>query len=107
MARCAYCGTHTDLADNGVSICLKCSTARERKPKAPTTDQICTILVGCIEEATAKVTVANKLFTQVVSQFASGFPHPDGIQRIKQASSELTLARKEMMTAHRRLNDFI
>jgi len=29
------------------------------------------------------------------------------VRRIKDASNELTLARKEMMTAHKRLNDFI
>jgi hypothetical protein len=36
----------------------------------------------------------------------SGLPHPDGTPRIHNASHELDTARKEMMKAHTRLNDF-
>jgi hypothetical protein len=42
-----------------------------------------------------------------MGQFPSGLPYPDGAQRIKNASTNLTLARREMMRAHTRLNDFI
>jgi len=42
-----------------------------------------------------------------MSQVPSGLPHPDGTQRIRNASRELFRARKEMMTAHRRLDNFI
>jgi len=34
-------------------------------------------------------------------------PHPDGVQRIHNASGKLKAARDEMMRAHRRLNAFI
>ena len=34
-------------------------------------------------------------------------PHPDGVHRIKNASNKLTAARKEMGTAHNRLDDFL
>jgi len=37
----------------------------------------------------------------------SGTPRPGGVQRIHNASHELTTARDEMMKAHNRLNDFL
>ncbi len=42
-----------------------------------------------------------------MSSVPSGLPHPDGAQRIHNVSRELTIARQEMMLAHRRFNDFI
>ena len=108
MAECAYCRYETELYDSGVPVCIKCSTAREFKRKLPlNTDQIRTTLVGSIAQATARVSEANHKFNVGTGQFPSGLPHPEGVQRIKNASDELTLARKEMMTAHKRLNDFM
>ena len=40
-------------------------------------------------------------------RYPSGTPHPDGVQRIHNASHKLTQARDEMMNAHNRMNDFI
>jgi len=37
----------------------------------------------------------------------SGLPHPDGAQLIKNASRRLSTARKNMMTAHNRLDSFL
>jgi hypothetical protein len=36
-----------------------------------------------------------------------GDPHPDGTQRIRNASNELTAEREAMMKAHNRLTDFL
>src|SRR5258708_40126240 len=36
-----------------------------------------------------------------------GLPHPDGTPRIRNASSRLSTARKNMMTAHNRLDCFL
>jgi hypothetical protein len=105
MAQCAYCQAQTELFDGGSPICVKCSEMREAKHK-PGKD-IRTILVNDIVEATAKVSAANKAFSGIMDQFPSGLPHPDGTQRIKNASRELDAARTEMMKAHTRLNDFI
>jgi hypothetical protein len=63
--------------------------------------------VGRIAKATAQVSAANQTFSDIISKFPTGLPHPDGVQRIKKASMELDVARKEMMKAHTRLNDFI
>jgi hypothetical protein len=108
MAECTYCKSETKLYDNGVPICPKCLEARIIKRKPPqNTDQIRTALVSQIVNATARVSEANQKFSEAVGHFPSGLPHPDGVQRIKNASNELTSARKEMMTAHKRLNEFI
>jgi hypothetical protein len=42
-----------------------------------------------------------------MGQFPTGLAHQDGLRRIQNASNELTTARKEVMTAHKRLNDFV
>ena len=50
---------------------------------------------------------ANDAFHEVTSSVPSGMPHSDGIQRIKNVSKQLSLAREEMIKAHARLNDFV
>lgn len=40
-------------------------------------------------------------------QTPSGPPHPDGVQRITNASNELSVARKEMVRAYARLTDYV
>jgi hypothetical protein len=39
-------------------------------------------------------------------QIPSGLPHPDGVQRIKNASGKLSIARKELMKAHSRMEAY-
>jgi hypothetical protein len=108
MARCAYCKTETELFDSGTPVCPKCSDALEAKRKAPQNrDQIRTALVSDIATTTARVSEANREFRDAIGKFPTGVPQPDGVQRIKNASNKLNLARKEMMDAHDRLNDFI
>ena len=107
MAECARCKAYTQLFENGVPICPKCTEERGPKRKPPNADQIRTALVNCIAQATARVSEANHKFSEAMGQFPSGLPHPDGVQRIKNASNELALARKEMMTAHKRFNDYV
>lgn len=75
--------------------------------KSSQTKSIQNLLVDRIIEATARVTLANQIFLDVMNQVPSGLPHPDGTQRIRNASRELLRARKAMMTAHQRLDDFI
>jgi hypothetical protein len=58
-------------------------------------------------DATARNNKAVKIFDEVVVTSPSGMPHPDGVQRIKNASRELALARTELMIAHNRLNDYL
>jgi len=94
MAECVYCRAETQLYDRGLPICPKCSDAPEVKRKpGQNTDKIHLILMSRIAEATAKVSAANEKFSEVLNRFPSGPPHPDGVQRIKNASRELTVAR--------------
>jgi len=107
MAECARCKSYTQLFENNIPICLKCAEERGPKRKPPGTDQIRISLVNCIAQATARVSQANHDFSEATGRFPSGLPHPDGVQRIKNASNELNLARKEMLMAHKRLTEFL
>jgi DNA-directed RNA polymerase subunit RPC12/RpoP len=107
MAKCTDCGSETELYSSGVPICPKCSDAREakRKPQA-TVQQVRSALLQDVLELTARVEEATRRFNDVM-QIPSGMPHPDGVQRIKNASSKLSVARDELMKAHRRLDEHI
>ena len=95
----------TQLFENGVPICLKCAEKQESKRRPPNTDQIRTTLVGQVVRAASRVSDANQTFSGALSP--SHLPHPDGVQRTKNASNELNVARKNMFTAQKRLSDFL
>jgi len=65
------------------------------------------ILVQEVIDAMAEKNEASDEFDGVMDQFPSGLPHPDGSQRIAKSSQRLSLARKNAMTAHARLTDFL
>jgi hypothetical protein len=101
MALCAYCQAETELNLGGeVLICVECSDTQGRK-------RIRTTLFQDVFETTARNDEATREFEAVIGQFPSGLTHPDGAQRIKNASSSLTVARKGKMKAHNRLNDYL
>ena len=105
MAKCTDCGSETELYSSGVPICPKCSDAREGKRKPPATEQqVRSTLLQDVLELTARAEEATRQFNAVM-QIPSGLPHPDGVQRIKNASSKLSIARNELMKAHRRLEE--
>jgi hypothetical protein len=96
------------LFENGVPICLNCSAEQEAKRKRPPAEpQITRILSEELAEATELAVQASERFFAIMTEIPSGFPHPDGVQRIHNASHELSLARKEITKAHDRLNDFL
>jgi hypothetical protein len=105
MPICAFCKSEeTQVHLNGTPICIQC----EEKRKPPrTSDQVHSALVSRVAEATAKVNAASQAFNEVLGRFPGGPAHPDGVQNIKNASRELSVAREEMMDAIRRLIDFI
>src|SRR5437868_13945616 len=109
MAKCLYCGSETGLCNGGVPICLKCSDERANKPKKPPaiSKSIQTILIDEIVQATARVNRAYRDFLEVMGHIPTGFPHPDGSQRIHNASGELAKARKDLVRAHAALDDFL
>jgi len=101
MARCAYCETETQLYENEVPICLVCSNEPPARRQAKLT------LFRDLTEATKRADAALDAFAAVTRDIPTGYPHPDGLQRIQNASREMQIARKEMMKAHSRLNDFL
>src|SRR5258705_4263379 len=108
MAQCTYCKAETELYDSSVAICIECSDARDAMRKPPAIEsQLRTTLNESLVKATSRANVACASFNAVMGQFPSGFPHPDGTQRIHNASRELSTARKEMMKAHSRLDDYL
>ena len=108
MAQCAYCETETFMFDRGVPLCIQCAEERDskRKPSA-TAHEIRATLLQDLIGSTARNSEALREFDEVTGQFPSGLPYPDGVQRIKNASNKLSVARKEMGTAHNRLSDYL
>ena len=108
MARCAFCLLETDLYDGGVPVCVTCSETREAQRNSQTRDQqIRSALLSEIVETTARTNAANEVLTSITNGIPSDLPQPDGVQRIHDASRALHAARTAMLTAHRRLNDFL
>ena len=110
MAACAYCGAEAQQYNNGVPICAGCSNERadktSKKPPA-SSGSIRNILAAEIVEATADLNRASREFFEVMGHIPTGFPHPDGSQHIHKASRDLSAARKNLMRAHTRLDDFL
>jgi hypothetical protein len=108
MERCAFCKVEeTALYDSGVPICLKCVAAREAKAKKDRPPSVHDILVGELAQAQLDADSATAEFNAMTSDIPSFIPPPDGTRRIHNASNKLTDARKAIMKAHHRLNEFL
>src|SRR5260370_26577420 len=108
MAVCTFCKAETELYDSGVPVCVKCSGAQGSERKPPTSEhQVLNVLNQNFQAATERSKAATAAFDAITSDIPSGIPHPDGTQRIHNASREVTVARMELLTAHHRLNDFL
>ena len=101
MAECAYCKTKTKLYEGNVPLCSSCAGEPQK------TRNLKAVLLKALEEATERADDASDVFLAITGEVPSGLPHPDGTQRIHNASHELSVAREALMKAHRRLNDFL
>lgn len=63
-------------------------------------------LLDELATATEMARVANERFQMVIKEAPSGFPHPDGIQRIHNVSAENAKARRNLHDARVRLEQF-
>jgi hypothetical protein len=107
-AECVICKAQTQLYNNGVPVCVTCSEGRDSKPKLPTSDQpVLNILRRDLQAAEERASAATAAFNAVIGDVPSGMPHPDGTQRIHNASRERSQARAGLMIAHNRLNDYL
>jgi hypothetical protein len=108
MADCIFCKADTELYDGGAPVCVKCSEARDGKRKPATSlDQILSVLKQDLQAAAERARGATAAFEAVTGDIPSGMPHPDGTQRIHNASRVVSQARVELMKAHNRLNDYL
>jgi hypothetical protein len=108
MARCVYCRAETKLYDSGVPTCSKCSEERAPRRKPPASDhKVRYALIEDLLDATVREKAAFDKFNAALDRFPTGLPHPDGSQRIRNASHELEAARKGLKKAHSRLSDFL
>ena len=106
MAQCAYCKTQTDMYEGGdVPICPECWDARTSERKAA--EQVRCLLIQESVEATAQASTALRAFNEMLDQFPSGLPHPDGTHSVQDASRKLIAARKAMGRSNTRLNDYL
>ena len=101
MALCAYCRKETELHDGGTPVCVECADA-----PAPQ-HSITARLRREVAVATERAEAANAAFHALMRDIPSSLPHPDGSQRLHNASRELTIARQAMMETTLRLNDFL
>ena len=102
MARCSYCGRETELYTSGTPECIRCAE-RLRTPK----QSIHARLLGALAEATVEHLAAKAAYRQVMRDIPDGTPNPDGVQRIRSISQELSIAEKRLASAHSRLADFL
>jgi hypothetical protein len=108
MQLCAFCKTKiTALYENGVPICLDCASGRTGRKSQATDQQTRSLLLQDILKLTARINEATTEFDKIMRQVPSGLPHPDGMQRMKNVSVKLSMARQELMKAHRRLDDYV
>jgi hypothetical protein len=104
---CVFCESEADLAIDGIPLCEECSGKPESKIRTPkTVREIRAALQREILESTARADAASKELIAIMGDIPSGLPQPDGSVRIQNAAHALAAARKAMMQAHSRLNDF-
>jgi len=70
-------------------------------------EEIEEILRAELERARSRCKGARAEFTRVCNDIPSGIPHPDGTQRILNASREQTAAQEAFAAALKRFNAFI
>ena len=118
MANCIYCGAETSLYQSEMPVCVKCAEgiggAEAMDPKeappmraALDKDYMRRILQLEVAETNAQAEAAAAEFKAIISSVPTGIPHPDGTQRIHHAAHNLSNARKDMMRAHLRLDNFL
>jgi len=87
---------------------VSASNEREVKRKPPGSEKkILDLLIQNVVDAATLKSEACEAFNAAIDQFPSGLPYPDGAQRVRNASAQLSAARKILRTAHNRLDDYL
>jgi len=110
MANCISRGAETSLYPSGMPLCVRCAEAMDAKPPPKRAllhkDHARRILLLDVAETTARADAAAAEFKAMINSIPTGILQPDGAQRIHQAS-HISNARKDMMQAHSRLDNFL
>jgi hypothetical protein len=69
-------------------------------------ERIGKVLRDDFDAALKQQNIASEAFVEIIRDVPSGLPHPDGVQRLKNASDALAAAHDEMIEAMIRLRDF-
>jgi len=104
MARCSRCDCDTELFVNGSALC-PVSDARASEQAKST--RVHKLLREQFNLAKNDLAAATERFDALIREVPSGLPHPDGSQRIYNASRELSEAREFLMKTAARLNKFV
>ena len=110
MAMCSRCNTPTDLYINDFPVCPDCAGPDPRRMPhlaKPANVSLRTGLIEQLAEASDRAFEASEHFNKIMGDTPSGLSHPDGTQRIHNASRALSDARREMVGAHNRLHTFL
>jgi hypothetical protein len=70
-------------------------------------EEVLAILRRDFAAAQTRAEIAQQHFNEIIREVPSGLPHPDGTQRVRNASAEYAAARKTLMLALSRLSDFV
>ena len=95
----------SDLTDRGEENFQ--AEAVAQVPGPVESQEIRQVLQGAFDAAQQRLIEASKRFTEVMDDIPSGIPHPDGTDRIHQASRECKDSREAASAAMKRLSDFM
>jgi hypothetical protein len=70
-------------------------------------NEILTKLREALDAARQRSDAASQHFDEIIRDVPSGLPHPDGVERVRIASSEFIRSRQQLMEAHLKLESFI
>jgi len=105
MVRCAFCkAKEAERSEYGVPICHDCFNIG--KPES-NRNNISSALVHDLTEAKVRFEANALEFNSIIDDIPSGLPHPDGTQRIQNASRKLATTRKRKERAYDRLDDYL
>jgi hypothetical protein len=108
MAPCTHCNIEdTELYENGALICIECVQRRKAKSKKDPNASVQVTLVHQLNEATLRAKSAFMEFNAIAADIPSYLAHPDGTQRLHNASQKRSLAHREMIKALTRLSDYL
>ena len=105
MAQCARCSAGTEIYQNNVPVCIRCEMREARLKPSIATKDIQGVLYREVVAATSRAKAASEAFSSAM-KVPRGLTR-GAVQPIRNASNEFSAARKEMMRAYNRLNDFL